>query len=177
MLCVSKNMQDVPICTLLCLQGVKDRNSSKKEKAKLGSPKWLELALKELGTREYPGPANNPTVQQYYVDAVSKEYADEISWCAAFVGAMLARSGYRPSGSLLARSYLKWGTKLERPREGCIVIFKRGEPWQGHVAFLETVNRDRTVTVIGGNQDDAVTRARFPRSKIIGYRWPRKDKT
>lgn len=142
----------------------------------MASPKWLELARQELGTREYPGPANNPTVQQYYVDSVSKKYADEISWCAAFVGAMLARAGCRPSGSLLARSYLKWGIKLERPREGCIVIFKRGEPWQGHVAFFEA-DHGSFVSVVGGNQADAVTRARFPKSKIIGYRWPRGNKT
>ena len=55
----------------------------------------------------------------------------------AFVGAMLARAGIEPSGSLAARSYLTWGIKLGAPRQGCIVVLKRGKGWQGHVAFFD----------------------------------------
>jgi uncharacterized protein (TIGR02594 family) len=139
----------------------------------MAEPKWLTLAKAELGTKEFPGDASNPRVVQYYVDAVGKRLADAVSWCAAFCGAMLVKAGETPSGSLLARSYLKWGIKLSAPRVGCIVIFPRGASWQGHVAFVESFT-DKTLTVIGGNQFDAVTRARYPRSKVLGYRWPKK---
>lgn len=138
-------------------------------------PEWLHLARKELGTKEIPGPRNNPTVVQYYVDAVGKRHADEIPWCAAFVGSMLKQAGREPSGSLLARSYLKWGVPIKEPIPGSIVVFERGKSWQGHVAILEAVGDDY-VTVIGGNQNDAVTRARFPKSKVLGYRWPKGSK-
>lgn len=118
---------------------------------------------------------SNSAIVQYFVDATGKSLADEISWCAAFVGAMLKRAGREPSGSVLARSYLKWGVACE-PVPGAIVIFPRGEPWQGHVAIIESVDR-MYLTVIGGNQNDAVTRKKFPRSKALGYRWPKKGKT
>ena len=133
-------------------------------------PKWLHLARAELGTKEAPGPANNPDVVQYYVDAVGKKHQDEIAWCAAFVGAMLRRAGRQGTNSLLARSYLKWGAPCQ-PIIGAICILRRGEPWQGHVGFVDAVHDD-TVTIIGGNQGNAVTRARFSKAKVLGYRWP-----
>lgn len=139
-------------------------------------PKWLHLARAELGTKEAPGAANNPRVVQYYIDATGgTRHVDAVPWCSAFVGAMLKRAGREGSGSLMARSYLNWGIKCD-PIPGAIVVFSRGKPPFGHVAFLESI-ADTYVTVIGGNQADAVTRARFPRSKVLGYRWPKKGKT
>lgn len=137
-------------------------------------PQWLNLARAELGTKEIPGPPSNPTVEQYYAEAAGgKAYSDDVPWCAAFVGAMLARSSREPSGSLLAKSYLDWGAKLAEPIPGAIAVFSRGKhSWQGHVAIVESVGKN-TVTVIGGNQGDAVTRARYPKSKVLGYRWPK----
>lgn len=134
-------------------------------------PKWYELAVKELGTKEAPGFANNPIVQQYYLDAGSGKQDDSVPWCAAFVGAMLKRAGVSPSGYLAARSYLKWGQKT-KPQLGAIVVFRRGNsPWQGHVAFFVQDNGS-TVRVVGGNQSDAVTYADYPKSKVLDYRWP-----
>jgi uncharacterized protein (TIGR02594 family) len=131
----------------------------------------LHLARQEIGTKERPGRANNPKVVQYYVDSVKAAQADSVPWCSAFVGAMLARSGYKPSGSLMARSYLTWGRKLKEPVPGAIVVFARGRPPSGHVAIVESVSNGM-LNVIGGNQSDAVTRARYSRAKALGYRWP-----
>ena len=135
--------------------------------------KWYELALAERGVKEAPGAANNPTVRAYYKDAGHPEVAhDSVPWCAAFVGAMLARAGIEPSGSLAARSYLSWGRRLERPRQGCIVVFKRGNAsWQGHVTFFDH-EESRLLVCIGGNQSDRVCFAPYPKSRVLGYRWP-----
>lgn len=135
-------------------------------------PRWLHLARKELGTKEQPGPRNNPDVQMYYCEAVNAKHPDSVPWCAAFVGAMLARAGKKPSRSLMARSYLNWGVSIREPIPGAIVVFSRGRPPAGHVAFVESVH-DSTLIVIGGNQSDAVTRAVYPKSKVLGYRWPK----
>jgi uncharacterized protein (TIGR02594 family) len=136
-------------------------------------PKWHQLAMMELGTKEAPGYANNPIVQQYYVDAGSGKQPDSVPWCAAFVGAMLKRAGVSPSGYLAARSYLKWGKALTTPVLGAIVVFKRGNSaWQGHVAFFEGFNPNGSLRVLGGNQSDAVTYANYPRGIVLGYRWP-----
>jgi hypothetical protein len=55
---------------------------------------------------------------------------------------------------------------------GAVLIFRRGNSsWQGHVCLcLE--DRDGIVTVIGGNQSDAVTIARYRKAALIGARWP-----
>jgi uncharacterized protein (TIGR02594 family) len=103
-----------------------------------GEPVWLQASRRELGTKEGPGGADNAHILAYYRDAGHAEIQhDETAWCAAFVGAMLQRSGLAPSGSLMARSYLKWGVALKAPRVGCIVVFWRGDPnsSSGHVGF------------------------------------------
>mgnify|MGYP003498752797 FL=1 len=136
-------------------------------------PNWYELALAERGVKEAPGEANNPVVQAYYKDAGHPEVRhDKVPWCAAFVGAMLKRAGIKPSGSLAALSYLDWGKKLSEPKQGCVVIMRRGNSsWQGHVAFYE---KDAGVRIVclGGNQSDRVSFASYPKSKVLGYRWP-----
>lgn len=134
-------------------------------------PEWLHIARSELGTKEIPGPKSNPSVVQYYVDAVHGRHPDSVPWCAAFVGACLVRAGRASSGSLMARSYLNWGRRLAEPIPGAIVVFARGTPPSGHVAFVDSVENGDLI-VIGGNQSDAVTRARYSQIKVLGYRWP-----
>ena len=133
-------------------------------------PPWLAFARIQLGTREVPGSGNNPSVIDYYAEAAHPEIKqDAVPWCAAFVGAMLKRAGIKPSGSLMARSYLDWGVPLDKPRLGCIVVFKRGAPPSGHVAFYVGGN----VEVLGGNQGDAVTIAKMRRDSVLAFRWPK----
>jgi len=135
-------------------------------------PKWLILARKEIGTVEIPGPRSNPKVVQYYFDVVGKKYGDSVPWCAAFVGAMMTRSGKRSSGSLMARSYTKYGDECSA-KPGAIAVWPRGRsPWFGHVNFVETVDGDKIVC-IGGNQSDAVNRKVYSKSKAITFRWPK----
>lgn len=135
-------------------------------------PSWFLLAQKEIGVKEAPGYANNPVVQQYYEDAGSGKQPDSVPWCAAFVGAMLERSGWRGTGLLAARSYLNWGEKLKKPIDGCIVILKRGNSsWQGHVGFYYKGK------LLGGNQKDMVSIAPYNKGSVLGYRWPKTQKS
>ena len=136
--------------------------------------KWLELAREDLGLKEIPGTQDNPKILAFYARAGFPEIDHETTpWCAAFVGACLRRAGLENSGSLAARSYLKYGDPLDEPKEGCIVVLTRGNPkgWEGHVGFYVGGNSDR-VKLLGGNQGDAVTIASFPKSQVLGYRWP-----
>jgi uncharacterized protein (TIGR02594 family) len=137
-------------------------------------PKWLALARADLGTREEPGDADSPAVLAYYRDAGHPEVRDDsVAWCSAFVGAQLERSGVPSSKQLNARSYLTWGKKIDKPVPGCVVVLSRGDPrgWQGHVGFCVGDDRD-SVRILGGNQGDAVSIASFPKSRVLGYRWP-----
>jgi len=131
-----------------------------------------DLALTHLGTKEKPGDASNPVVDQFYIDAAGVKHDDSVPWCAAFMGAMLVRTGGKSTGKLTARSYLDWGEPIAREdaREGDIVIFRRGKSeWQGHVGFFVKDN-GTTITVLGGNQSDAVTRQSYAASALLGVR-------
>lgn len=136
-------------------------------------PKWLELARAELGTAEVSGREHNAKIVAYFSDAGHSEVRnDETAWCAGFVGAMLKRAGMPNTGSLAARSYLKYGVPVTEPEPGDIAVFSRGNStWEGHVAFYigET---DTAVKVLGGNQSNKVSVASYPKSKLLGYRRP-----
>lgn len=139
-----------------------------------GEPRWLKLARAELGVREAPGGADNPAVLAYYRDAGHPEINhDSVAWCAAFVGAILERSGVASSKLLDARSYLKWGKVVAKPYPGCIAVFSRGDPrgWQGHVGFYLEETSDG-ISLLGGNQGDKVSIAEQPRERLLGYRAP-----
>ena len=136
-----------------------------------------ELAKEEVGTLEWRD-GHNPKVLAYFKDAKGNNISDdETPWCAAFVGAMLERSGIQGTRALNARSYLEWGDVVDPKdaREGDILIFKRGtSSWQGHVAFWTGKQTANTYICLGGNQSDAVTdTGRYSKSKLLGVRrWP-----
>lgn len=132
-------------------------------------------ALAERGVVEGPGELNNPRVVAYYRDAgFGGVKHDSVPWCAAFLGAMLKREGWKPSGSLMARSYLTYGKKILNPRRGCIAVLRRGKPPMGHVNFfVEWADIwQRSFWGLGGNQRNAVTIARFSMDNVLGFRIP-----
>lgn len=133
-----------------------------------------ELAKAEIGTVEWSD-GSNPKILGYYADAGHKEVRDDaVPWCAAFVGAMIARASGKPSGLLSARSYLQWGQFVSKDdaMAGDVVVFTRGNSKTlGHVAFFVSWNGDKSlVTVLGGNQSDAVNLRQFASSAILGIR-------
>jgi uncharacterized protein (TIGR02594 family) len=137
---------------------------------------WFDLAKKEIGVAETPGAKSNPKILQYDADAGHPEVTGENTpWCCGFCSAMLKRAGFKPTGSLMARSYLHWGQKLDKPRIGCIAVLWRGSPDSdaGHVGFVADFT-DTEITLLGGNQgtDGVVSLEKFPVSRVLGYRWP-----
>ena len=140
----------------------------------MSEPKWLSLARAEIGTLETPGGADNPKILSYAKDAGVGPVVnhDSVAWCAAFVGAMLVRSGISGSGKANARSYEEWGKPLRSPVLGSIVVLSRPpNAWEGHVGFCVGAS-DTLVQLLGGNQRDSVMIASFPRNRVVAYRWP-----
>lgn len=137
---------------------------------------WLLAAFNELdiGVKEVPGPLSNERIAEY-LKSVGQPGDDSIPWCSAFVNHCLKQGGMGGTGSARARSFLNWGVPAsDPPRVGSITVFWRGidpSSGAGHVGFL--IHQDTwLVTVLGGNQSDAVTIARYPRSQLLGFRWP-----
>lgn len=155
------------------IAALKAKTSVSSQRAPVERPGWLILAEGELSVREGAGAANNPRVVKLFADAgFSGIKQDSVAWCAAAVGAMLARAGHKPSGSLAARSYESWGVGLKEPVLGCIATKRRGNSsWQGHVGFVVGANATQ-IFLLGGNQGDAWSIAAFKRSEFTSFRWP-----
>jgi uncharacterized protein (TIGR02594 family) len=94
------------------------------------------------------------------------------AWCAAFVNASLTKSGREGTGQMNARSFLDWGQPVNQPQPGDVAVFSRGDPngWQGHVGFYQGTNPDGSYSILGGNQGDSVSSARFAPDSLLGFR-------
>ena len=138
-------------------------------------PKWLVIALQEIGVKEIPGPIHNPRIVEYHhTTSLDSKYAsrDETHWCSSFVNWCLEKANYEGTDSALARSWYHWGKKISTPRRGCVTVFSRpGQPWAGHVGFYigETPTR---IKLLGGNQNNAVNISKYWKKRLLGYRWP-----
>lgn len=138
-----------------------------------------ELAKAEIGVKEIVGDKDNPVVIGYFRDSFNPQIKDdETAWCAAFVGAMLERSGVASTRVLTARSYLNWGVpvSLADAEKGDIVVFSRGNSsWQGHVGFLDRKS-DTHIWLLGGNQQNAVNVTKYAivskNGSLLGIRRP-----
>ena len=146
----------------------------------------LTEAKKSEGTWEWAGDEHNPKVLAMYADAGHPEIRnDEVPWCAAFVGSVLAKVGIRNTGSLLAKSYLKWGEDVEAlafAEPGDVVVLHRGtKSWQGHVGFLIKYDAHH-VWLLGGNQGNQVNVTPYPifvngENKLAGIRRAKRPKS
>lgn len=134
-------------------------------------PKWLAEARKLIGLTEIKGQKHAPEIVQFWKDIKRGGIKDdETPWCAAFVGAMLERSGVQSSRFESARSYEEWGRPLKFPVVGCVVVFSR--EGGGHVGFAVGKDERGNLLILGGNQSDAVNIKAFPLSRVTAYRWP-----
>lgn len=135
---------------------------------------WLNVARHFIGEQEIPGKRSSPSIREMFSLCGRGDITrDETPWCAAFVGACLALSGWRNTQSLSARSYLRFGKKLSKPLPGAIAVFWRKSRHgpSGHVGFFLSEKGGR-IEILGGNQNDAVSIKTFPKSRLLGYRWP-----
>lgn len=132
---------------------------------------WMVIAQKYIGLREGTKLKANPTVVKFFADSGHPEIKNDATtpWCAAFIGAVLKEAGLKNSGTLWALDYAKYGKKLNEPIVGSIATKRR--KGGGHVFFVISFD-DQYVYGIGGNQNDQVSVARFPRSVIHSYNWP-----
>jgi len=131
-----------------------------------------EIAKNEIGVKEIVGAKHNKRILEYHKATTLKATDDETPWCAAFVCWCLELAGIKSTRSAAARSYLSFGKKvlLKDAKEGDIVVFTRGNSsWQGHVAFY-VKQKGAYVSVLGGNQSNAVNISNYPVAKIIGIR-------
>lgn len=141
-------------------------------------PPWLKVATELIGQKEVKGKLHNPIILRMWDRIRVGVTDDETPWCAAGVGYCLEESGIRSTRSGWALSYEKYGEACD-PSLGAIAYMKRynsaGKLIGGHVAFAVGQSQDGSIMLLGFNQSDSVSVARFPKSRILGYRWPPSD--
>lgn len=131
---------------------------------------FLQIAFGEMNVKEVKGKNHNPRILQYHNATSLKASTDEVPWCSAFANWVIKKSGLEGTNSALARSWEKWGKELKKPIPGCLVVLSRGSnPVFGHITFY-LYETSKYVYCIGGNQGDAVSIARYLKSRVVCYR-------
>lgn len=135
--------------------------------AKQQSP-WLEIAVREIGIKEYPGAdSNHPRIQAYLstVNGLSQidKSQDETAWCSCFINWCIEQVHINGTDSAWAKSWGNW-RKAVTPKSaqtGDIAVFDRSSG--GHVSiFIEADAATGEVLVLGGNQSDSVRYSWYP---------------
>lgn len=141
-----------------------------------------DLAQRYVGVKEFPGGKDHPLVQWWLsLCGFGIESPDETPWCSAFVNGIAWELRLPRSKSAAARSWLTVGKPI--PLEECqigndIVVIKRGNSPQpgaevlqapGHVGFFAGLE-GACVNILGGNQGNSVSIARFPAAALLGAR-------
>ena len=141
-----------------------------------------ELAQRYAGIKEFPGGRDHPLIQWWLsLCGFSIDSPDETPWCAAFVNGIAWELRLPRSKSAAARSWLSVGVPvpLDQAAVGFdVVVLKRGVGPQpgperldapGHVGFYAGQEGD-TILILGGNQGNAVSVARFRADSLLGVR-------
>lgn len=149
----------------------------------VNSPYELALHLSQMEIAEMPGEDAHPFVR-WSLSRVGfgLKASDETAWCSAFVNVVHEMCGLPRSKSAAARSWLKVGQPVELAewKIGDVVIITRGDGQQpgpeviaaqGHVGFLADVDKvKRELAILGGNQGNRISVARFPVNRLLGVR-------
>lgn len=134
-------------------------------------PDYMTIAEAEIGTAEVPGAKANPRIVEYHKATTLRAGSDETPWCSSFVNWAMKEAGYPTTRSAAARSWARYG-KAGPLEYGSIIVVSRGtNPALGHVGFVHRV-QGAYVWILGGNQGNRVSIARYPLSRLVATRLP-----
>ena len=135
----------------------------------------INSALQEYGTNELLNGRTNPRILEYRSTIGLSSTTDNFPWCAAFTNFILKKEGYKYLKSLLAKDFLKYGTKTDKPTLGCIVVFWREDinSNHGHVGFFIS-EFNGYIYVLSGNQSNEVRIQPHPKARLLQYVVPTK---
>lgn len=140
----------------------------------------FDLAQRFIGVREIAGQMDNPQIMAMLRLDNSWPQHDEVGWCSAFANYVCWLLRLPRSKSLMARSWLGVGSAIEigeaMPEYDVVVLNRAGGPQDpavleapGHVGFYAG-HSGGLVSVLGGNQGNAVSIAQFKAELILGLR-------
>jgi uncharacterized protein (TIGR02594 family) len=92
-------------------------------------------------------------------------------WCARFMNMVLQHSGYRGTGSDMAKSFAGYGQRVSGPQVGAIAVMGRGRGG-GHVGVVSGIDAKGNPIVVSGNNGNRVREAPISRGRIYAYVMP-----
>lgn len=133
-----------------------------------GDMKPIDIARKELGVHEIPGPESNARIDQYLATTGLSD--DSTPWCSAFINWVMKKAGIKGTNDARAISWSKWGHEVEyEDAEPGDVVVLEWDSGSHHVAMFEGQDENR-VHCIGGNQSDAVNERWYSKDDVINIR-------
>jgi uncharacterized protein (TIGR02594 family) len=147
---------------------------------------WVAKVRALTGVREVPGSPSSETILGWratiarafplMADYTGDYTNDGIPWCGFFMGYVMASVGIMPAWGpdatdrfMYARAWSRWGTRLDDPAPGCIMVFSRAGG--GHVSMLEKLSGD-SCYIRGGNQQDMVNVSKKSMDTFVAAVWP-----
>ncbi|MGY4284426.1 uncharacterized protein (TIGR02594 family) [Bradyrhizobium sp. LM2.7] len=92
-------------------------------------------------------------------------------WCARFMNMVLEHTGHRGTGSDMANSFARYGTRVSGPQVGAIAVMSRGGRG-GHVGIITGIDAQGNPIMISGNNGNRVREAPVSRGRIYAYVMP-----
>jgi len=144
----------------------------------------LEFALKKMydevlsyeGMVESSGLILNQKIAEFHMGVGLKNFSKSTPWCASGLNYCLTSIGFKGTGSAVARSFLKWGVRVDNPMKGTVCVLWRDseESWKGHVTlFHDWADFNRTKFYgLGMNQDNTVNYKVYRTDRILDFRNP-----
>jgi uncharacterized protein (TIGR02594 family) len=149
-----------------------------------GKAPWFDVAKAEQqrGVKE-----PDPRILEYFNAIHFDTNTTKTPWCAAFVSFCMLKSGNQKVAASVpnqaparAATWRNWGETLppnstEIP-QGAVVVLSPTEKndSSGHVSFFLRGDKN-SVTLLGGNQSDAVKESTYSRSRVVAIRWMNLD--
>ncbi len=87
-------------------------------------------------------------------------------WCAIFANMVLARTGYRGTGSAAAVSFARYGAPASGPAPGVIAV------WPHHVGFVVGATGPGRIRVVSGNHNHRVEESTYSTRGVMAFRYP-----
>lgn len=91
-------------------------------------------------------------------------------WCARFMNMVLQHTGHQGTGSDMASSFARYGTRVSGPQVGAIAVM--GRRGGGHVGIITGIDAQGNPIMISGNNGNRVREAPISRGRIYAYVMP-----
>jgi uncharacterized protein (TIGR02594 family) len=129
-------------------------------------------ALKDKGLKETPGSASTPRIKRAIMEAASWLDPDDsvTAWCGCIMGLWCSEVGITPPAAYYrAANWLNVGKPVDisKAKQGDIVVLSRSGG--NHVGLYHSHSATH-ITLLGGNQSNAVNLSAYSRSSLRGIR-------